>query len=61
MSIGGKRDLEGQSEGRHLLMEAMADAKVRVVISVLGALWKKARNKALIGPAVAVLFATAQL
>lgn len=42
-------------------MDAMADARVRVVISVPGALWKRARYTALIGPTVAVLFATAQL
>lgn len=43
------------------MMDAMADARVRVVISIPGALWKGASYVALIGPTVAVLFATAQL
>ena len=42
-------------------MDAMADARVRVVISIPITLWKRARYQALIGPAVAVLFATEQL
>jgi len=43
------------------VMDAMADARVRVVISVPRASWKSARYTALIGPTVAVLFATAPL
>lgn len=53
--------MESESEGSQLVMDAMADARVRVVISVPRALWKRARYMALIGPTVAVLFATAQL
>lgn len=53
--------MESESEGSQPVMDAMADARVRVVISVPGALWKRARYAALIGPTVAVLFATAQL
>lgn len=54
-------DRERECEGSQPVMDAMADARVRVVISVPGALWKGARYTALIGPTVAVLFATAQL
>lgn len=56
-----ERDVESECEGSQPVMDAMADARVRVVISVPGALWKGARYTALIGPTVAVLFATAQL
>lgn len=54
-------DVESECEGNQPVMDAMADARVRVVISVAGALWKRARYTALIGPSVAPLFATAQL
>lgn len=56
-----EKDVESESEGSQPVMDAMADARVRVVISVPRALWKRARYAALIGPTVAVLFATAQL
>lgn len=42
-------------------MDAMAGARVRVVISIPWASWKSASYMALIGCTVAVLFATAQL
>lgn len=42
-------------------MDAMADARVKVVISIPPAPWKRARYTALIGPTVAGLFAAAQL
>lgn len=60
VSIRGK-DVQSECEGSQPVMDAMADARVRVVISVPGALWKRARYAALIGPTVAVLFATVQL
>lgn len=53
--------MESECEGSQPVMDAMADARVRVVISIPGALWKGASYVALIGPTVAVLFATAQL
>jgi len=53
--------VESECEGSQPVMDAMADASVRVVISIPGALWKRARCTALIGPTVAVLFAIAQL
>lgn len=56
-----EKDVESESEGSQPVMDAMADARVRVVISFPRALWKRARYAALIGPTVAVLFATAQL
>lgn len=56
-----ERGVESECEGSQPVMDAMADARVRVVISVPGALWKRARYRALIGPTVAVLFATVQL
>lgn len=43
------------------VMDAMADARVKVVIGVPQAPWKRARYTALIGPTVAGLFAAAQL
>lgn len=43
------------------VMDAMADARLKVVISVPRAPWKRARYTALIGPTVAGLFAAAQL
>lgn len=52
---------ESESEGNQPVMDAMADAGVRVVISVPRASWKSARYRALIGSTVAVLFATVQL
>lgn len=42
-------------------MDAMADAGVKVVISVPREPWKRARYTALIGPTVAGLFAAARL
>lgn len=56
-----ERDVESECKGSQLVMDVMADARVRVVISVPGALWKRASYTALIGLTVAVLFATAQL
>ena len=56
-----ERDVQSECEGSQCVMDAMADARVRVVISVPGAIWKRARYTALIGPTVALLFATAQL
>lgn len=52
---------ESESERSQPVMDAMADARVRVVISVPSTLWKSARYAALIGPTAAVLFATAPL
>lgn len=50
-----------ESEGRQPVMDAMAGARVRVVISIPWASWKSASYMALIGSTVAVLFATARL
>lgn len=43
------------------MMDAVADAGVKVVISVPREPWKRARYTALIGPTVAGLFAAARL
>lgn len=54
-------NVASECERSQPVMDAMADARVKVVISVLRAPWKRARYTALIGPTVAGLFAAAQL
>lgn len=53
--------MANECERSQSVMDAMADARVKVVISIPRAPWKRARYTALIGPTVAGLFSAAQL
>lgn len=53
--------MANECKRRHPVMDAMADAGVKVVISVPRAPCERSRYTALIGPTVAGLFAAAQL
>lgn len=57
----GERDVANECKRRQPVMDAMADAGVKVVISAPRALRERTRYTALIGPTVAGLFAAAQL